>query len=1013
MSSARTWRALAAFILLLGTSWAAALEVHDATPVTGSAGEYVTLGFDLVGAGTYAYTVNVEAPWEPLATTGQVRLDGTGYTSVTLRVPRAARGGTRTEVSVRFVNVDDPSDSAEGTGYVEVRPTADVSLVAPERQDGLVGQPLELTLLLTNRGNLTDTFTLRASSAMWLPRFEAQEVTLEAGEQRALTVVLEPIGTVSHGYRNFLVVTATSGNSPEVTARTFTESVFEEPGRSASASKNTAPRLEVAVGLGVAAGVTFAEENADVRLGYGAVPSLSGELSDYARVSAGVGRLSGSLLDPFEEVPSRFDMVLATDAWDATASIGNGSYSVGGGGMVGDWRIGGSGTYSSLLTGAALRMNAFAISQRPDLDLQFAASTSLLPGGRSDALGATYRTRLGDDLVLGVGSTLAGFHGEDGYGVVVGVHQSLAYQAQAFDITQTYNGVPQTGLHSVGLSGGLRSAGPFGVRASTTLVLSPASLGWRNALTLSTRLAKGLGATVTGTIYTAPAETTWSVAPSLSFSTAAAGWRFGVTTAFAHSGVISGSAQPTDRITVSAGAGTGPFDLNANATYMWRHGSAAGGGSDRSEPLPASDAFTVSVSASYKPGVATSLVAKFEYASDTFTGEEATVVGAGWGQRWSDSFSTALTYDKTFNLYPSAGAPRQSDRLAVVAQFRDVGLDGLDVSAGYALSSRGGFFTGAPVNHDLSVRLGYVLRFSFDTPGPVVSLFGGRKGGEVRGVAYIDRDLDGAYGPQDEPLAGLEVELGGERAITGADGSFSIRVRSGEHFWSFGGGMPAGIQLLDDAAVEVVEDGIVEVELGLSPVVNLNVTLFDDADNDGAWGTGEGGISFGGVIIEGPVRKAVTVDARGNATVSGLVPGRYTIRPDPDRLPARYRTTTEPVVITLREGDKPAPVLVGAGAPPRQVVTTFAGGGMAIMARAVSPSTTAGADLEVIALVSGDPDQVTGYLGSHEFPLEFVGGRWGGTVHVPEGTPAGRTSVRVVAVRNEASAESSFDITIR
>ncbi len=709
--------------------------------------------------------------------------------------------------------------------------------------------------------------------------------------------------------------------------------------------------------------------------------------------------------DPFTEVPSRLDIGLSAASWDASASIGNGAYSLAGGGVVNDWRLGGSTTYRPAESGAELGVNAFAVSQVPGLDLQFSGATSFAPAGRRDGLGASYRTPLTDNLMLTVGSNLTGLQTDAGYAVAAGINESLSYQEQFFDVTQTYSGVPFAGLHSIGLNGGLRSAGPFGVRASTSLQLSAGSQAWRNVLTLSARPAPGVGLSVAGAWQTSTESSTWSVAPRLSYSFRKDGLRGNFGVRYAYTGVLQGDVASSALYGATASFGMGPFSVGADATYVSKGETHSGG---------AGDTFVARATAQYRPGLTTLVFASYEYGSDTLKGEGSTKFGVSWSEDWAKTFSTRLSYDRGHTESYGSGEATQRERVAMIAQFRDLGLDGLNLSAGYALSAQAGLFTGlVPLTHDFSVRVGYTLRFSFDTPPGIVNTFGGRKGGEIRGIAFLDRNLDGQRGEDEEVLEGVVVSLGGEEAVTAADGSYRLRVPSGSHAWVFSAGLPASVRSSLEAPITVEENTVQIVDLPFVPVASLSVTLFDDLDNDGFRGSGETGISFGGVIVDGPVRREVLLDARGNAVVTDLVPGRYTITPDPDRLPRRYRSTTEPVVVVIREGERPAPVAVGAAAPPREVVTTFTASALAVIARVDKSSVVAGEELVVKALVTGQADRVLVRIGDVEFLLDSQGSRWSGTVTVPAGTPAGPLAIEVVAEGGGVTTAASVDVTVK
>lgn len=985
--------------------WANALEVLNEPVVSGTVGDYVTLAFNLTGQGDYNYEVSVQEPWMPLSGAGRVSVQGAGFVSVTLRVPRAAPANERALITLAFENTTDKSDKATGRGYVEVIGSAGVALATPASLQGVIEEPLRFSVLVTNRGNMPDVFTLAGNAGMWDVRFEQDEVRLDPGEEREVGVALELRGMVNSGFRTLIMISANSRNDPSVKVQAGTRAIFYASGVEANTRQLAAPRINLSVGTGVTAALTLDEDGATTSVDYSINPRLSGDLSDYVRANAGIGRFAGSVTDPFQEVPSRLDVGLSADAWDASASIGNGSYALAGGGVVNDWRVGGSGRFRGHEAGASFGINAYAFSQVPGLDLQFSGATRTSPSGRGDSLVANYRTPLGDNLVLSVGPALSGFDTESGYVVTAGINESLSYQAQAFDVTQSYSGLPLAGVHSVGLTGGLRSAGPFGVRASTSLQLAPGSHAWRSSVVLSSRPAPGIGLGVTGTYQTSTTSSTYSVRPALSFNYRLDRLRGGFSVRYAYTGVLWGDVATSSLYGVDANGGIGPVSVKAGATYVARGATAA---------ADASSMLKLQAAGEYKPGRSTTIAAEYEYISDTKDESSTTKVGVEWLQSWTETFGTELSYGLDLATRYATGVTAQKERVALIGGVRDLGFDGLNLSGGYAVSSSAGLFTGmAPLRHDLSVRAGYTFRFSFDTPAAIVDTFGGRKGGEVRGVAFLDRDLDGVRGSGEEVLAGLVVSLGGVTTTTGEDGSFRLRVPSGRYAWTFGSGLPAStiLDLNDDITVE--ENAVKLVDLPFVPVASLRVTLFDDEDGDGVQSEGETGISFGGVIIDGPVRKEVALDVRGTTTVSGLVPGTYTVRPDPDRLPRRYRSTTDPVVVVIREGDQPRPVAVGAGAPPREVVTTFTASELAVIARVGKSSVVAGDDVEVTALVSGGAERVFVLLNSVEFPLERHGARWFGPVTIPPTVAAGRLALEVVAEGPSGSATAHVEVTVR
>lgn len=302
--------------LLSAGAWGQALDVREPATVRALPGAYATLAFGLTGDGTYDYVVATPAPWQPLASAGSVRVDGHGFVSATLRVPRSVPAGAVVEVEIRFT-ARDAADAApvRAAGRVEVLPLGAIELIAPP--------------------------------------------TLEGGTDEAL-------------------------------------------------------RFAVIV-----------------------------------------------------QLPSRLDLALQGESWTASGSFADGRTGLAGSADAGDWRVGGSASWTALDDVVGYGVSAFAGSLQPELDLQLNARVAGARDERTDVLSARYRRPLGEDLDLRVGADLVASAGATGYLVQPVLSEGLTGRVGAFDFAQSYSGVPFAGLHTVGLSGGTRVAG-VGVRASTS-----------------------------------------------------------------------------------------------------------------------------------------------------------------------------------------------------------------------------------------------------------------------------------------------------------------------------------------------------------------------------------------------------------------------------------------------------------------------------------------------------------------------------------------------------------------
>ncbi|MDF1523274.1 MAG: hypothetical protein P1P87_10700, partial [Trueperaceae bacterium] len=490
-------------MVLLGGSWSAALAPSSPAPVAALPGAYVTLPFELVGEGAYGYRVEVPEPWAPLAATGRVQVAGSGFVSVTVRVPTAVASGTVAPVVVTFRSEADADDVVVATGRIEVLARAAIDLVLPDDLEGRIGERSTFPVYVRNSGNEVDRVRISATSTVFDVRFEPSVLDLRPGEQAEVAASLEVRGTVSSGYRSTLRVAAASANDAEVVARARTAVVFvDADAEAASRAPDAPPSLEFRVQSGVRGGVALDADGTTGFLEYELRPGLGGALSDLVDVQAGTGPLAGSIADPFERLPSSLDVALTGADWDASARLGSGGYALAGGRVVGDWRVGG--TTSATPTGDALAfgVDAFAASLDPDLGLQFSGRVAGAGADRQDGLGARYRLVVADGLSLGVGADLLGSATERGYEVVPVLHQSLTWQTQGFDVTQSYATVPLAGLHTFGVSGGARVLAPIGVRASTSVQLAPDATRSRTTLTLTARPAPRFSVALAGSFAT-------------------------------------------------------------------------------------------------------------------------------------------------------------------------------------------------------------------------------------------------------------------------------------------------------------------------------------------------------------------------------------------------------------------------------------------------------------------------------------------------------------------------------
>lgn len=1018
---ARRFARLAVLLAVLtsGSSWASAVTVRNEPHGSGVPGAYVTLPFQLEGAGTFDYRVEAPEPWAPLAGRGSVRLEGRGYMSVTFRVPWL-RAGTVADVVVVFVERGG-AEATRAHGTVEVLASAGIELIGGGSYEAVLGAPFGVTVVVTNSGNVPDRIALHAEHPMWAVRLSRTEVALEPGESASVDVELEALGEVSSGYRVLLALEATSQHDPDLHRVSFVEVRFLDAATMRRETEPDAPpRLTLAVRTGVRGGLTIEDGAMEPTLDYDVTPRLAGELSDFVDMHASFGSFAGTLEDPFGQQPSQLDVGLTGERWDASARVGPGAYGVTAGGLVGDWRVSGGADLTRTPSGRVFGVTVLAASQLPELDLQLSGRTRATAAGRSDALGAWYRKALTEGVVLGVGADLSGTANAGDYRIDLGLHESVSYQTQAFDVTQSYSGVPFAGLHTVGLAGGLRATSPFGVRASTSLQVAPDTTTWRSSVTVDAPLGPAVRASLTGTYETSAAaagggEVAFGVRPGVAFRFGTRSLRAGFAVGYLYDGVLRGDRASRSTVTASGVAYGSGFSVSLAAAYEHLHVAPGTALPDDGSDEP-SRSLEVEASARYDLSRSASLGLAVEYAWERPRDPDAPVsedtsITAAWTQRWTPAAASRLAYERSVHV--GAGATRREETASFAVEITDPGLSGLSITGAYAVTSDSGLFTGvSPLRHQAVVRVGYAFALPFDTPEPIVNLFGGRRGGSVRGTAFLDRDLDGRHDEDEPVIAGLALRLGGEDALTDADGAYLVRVPTGTYRWVFLGGAPASTEAAVAPFLEVTEDSRQVVDLPFVPVVSLAVTLFDDVDGDGQRSAVEAGIPFGGVLVEGAVARAVRVDIRGDAVVTGLVPGTYVVRVDPNALPARYRATTEPVHVVVREGERPAPVTLGAGAPPPEVVTTFTGTSLVMIARVDPPQAPAGAEVSVQALVTGAANDVVVEVGDTRVAMAANGSRYTAVVRLPRSLPLGPATLRLRAVGPAGEVEETVTVDV-
>lgn len=992
---------LCGLVALTGVVSAAELSFGDAPQSSGLPGGYVTLPFNIEGSGTFNLEVITPDGWTTLTPKLSVTLDGPKIVPITVQVPTNALAGR--QVTIRVQAVEQGTVVAEGEGSIRVEGVSKLELDAPDTLISDKDEAVIFSIRIFNLGNQTDTVVLETETATWESAVSPSKLTIHAYESATAEVSLIPEGQYSDGYRYLLHLIVRSSNNPEVVIKQQVMTTFTNKDPDAKVTTN--PQLMFQLETGLSGRLTIADGKVEPSLTYYVAPTLSGDLSDFVDVDARLDPLRGTE-DEFFDIPNSTSITVKAESWDASLALSPGRYRFGVGFDAAQWRWSVAGRYTG-----GVGLNFSAVSQVDNLDLQAFGQVFVSGNGHTEFVGATYRTALTRGLSLEIGPSLLGtsYTPTGGYSLTPGVHQSLSWLGPDFDIRQTYRGFPTAGKHSFGLVGGTRSVSPFGFRAATRLSFYDNESRWHNALSLVSVPTRDLRLSLTGIYSTqnfGQEDTSWSLAPEVRYTLELPfGLRSGFSARYQHTQAISADVGSGNSYSLGMGNSFGDFGLSLGVSYKDRNASR-NGGTDALEQLE------LSAEASYSISARSLIEADYRYrVTYSQPGEVEHKYGIRWEQIWSSDLESKLFYSRS-NRYDAAGRRTALERIGVGLAASDVFIEGFQVSAGYILSSDAGMLEqGANFSHNLRFSLGYVINIPFKTPEAVVDIFGGRESGFVSGVAFIDSNLNGVQDAGEEPLSGLTVQLGSEKATTDAQGSFELRVPAGDYTYEFAG-LPATLGLLDKTAQTVALNEHYERKLAFAPMTTLSLTLFEDSNRDGVRADGEVGIPYGGVVVEGPVVKRVHADSEGRVYVSGLVAGTYRVYANPEQLPRHFQPTQEPQTVVLEPPAKPQPIAIGAALPERNVVTTFTSGSLSLFAHPKDNTRPAGSELVIEARVQGQPQQVVAEFLGQQVALEAKGATWQAIIRIPKGTASGLVNGVVRASNGQKQVEAQFQVLI-
>ncbi|KQR41099.1 hypothetical protein ASF71_02965 [Deinococcus sp. Leaf326] len=950
-------------------------------------GEYATLIFRASGQGEYDMTVDAGPDWIPVSSGRKVSLNGSTLIPVTFRVPPRAAVGNSPDIVMRLRAGGQVA--AQASAHVGVLAQSRLTARAPARLTGQLRRKVTYEAQFTNQGNQDDTLTLRVVNVDALPQLSVPSLRLRPGETGSVGVSFE-ISDASPGYEYTVTLEAASQNSPAVKVRALTDVVFNPVNLQGNRDADR-PQLVFGVQAGADAAVDWTPSGRKTTLRYGLQPRLGGRLSDYATGDASLLGLNGSNERPLPGGLT-FGVRLNARTWDLSAYGGQSGLSVEGNLYRGAWRFrprvsyrrGEGGTFG-VQGGLGASGPVLGGSLEADADTSYIRSADASSG--TDQLSVRYARQLTPNVGLVVGGFAGGQRGNGVYRVSALGFEQVSYSNGTVDLTQTYTGTP-TGLHNLSVSGGLTSLRPFGVRAALGVSFQPGGATYTGSGLLTYAAGNGFGASVGGRYQNGTAPGTraaWGLTGTL--RTPTLGWKNASLGGAAAYTLNTDPDQPGSYgqvATASATLVTGPV-LTSGAA-LWSRDPQLGG-----ETL---QTLRLSLVSSYSFRLRDTVSA--EYAFERLAGAAQSTtnsVRAVWTHQWTPQIDTAVNYQRAW-VNSSAGtfSPEVAG-FSVGAQ--DLFVAGLSARAGYSASAPNGLTRGN-LSSSLRFSLNYNVDWVLNTPDPVVNVFGGRRGGQLLGTLYRDDNYNGRRDPGETGLAGVTVEAGGVRTTSGADGSYSLRVPVGTVKLGYVSGVPATLENLTDEDTAVRENSVNRLDVPFAPVVRSEVLAYDDLNRNGRRDEGEGALPFVGVNFSGPVVQMVQGDLGGVARVATLPPGRYTVSLNPAQLPEGYVATGSAAQVEFRAGERPAPIELGAAVPPRQNVTTFTAGSIALIGRLTSSPAAPGSEVGVVLNVQRAAEvQVQAFGQSVTVPVQS--GRAETKVRVPASTAPGEYDVTVTA----------------
>ena len=902
-------------------------ELTSPTVRSGEPGQLVTLTFRVQGQGQYDLAVESPPDWVPVTPRAQLDVSGQTLFPVTFRIPAQAPAGA---VPITLHAQQGGQDVMTAQASVEVKAKTQLSLSSPARIAAAPGVFLKIPVEVANLGNQTDTFDLQLENVDTTPQLSARSVTLRPGERATVQVSLILSG-VSPEYRYTTFVKATSRLDPAVVARTRSEAVFGAPaGARRGGGAAGGPSLVFKVRSEAQADYQQTDQGDQLSAHYGLHASANGQLSDKVDASASseidgdVGSASGRVAPSALSVQAE----LHAERWSAQAEASPQGLGLGGSVRAGDWTVSPRAGYHVL--GGAQRFGAGVDVSGPLAGGQLSAAVqgqAVTLGDqtqRQGSLGARYARALSPALDLSVSASAQASQTTSAQASAAPSNpvqdqaapapepaasapapvtsfgaqaaQTLTYRSGVLDVTESYS-VALGGVQTFGVSGGLSSAAPLGLRAAASVQLTPQE-SWYGVSGLA--FYSGAGGS--------------GGKPALNFGASIGGrYQFSSDAAKAAQWEISGAvAAPRASLRASAFGSLG-IDTTLRATLasddnkpgatqrslgldVNLDGGQAQSAVQASLALSAQQDWTAAqqerqqlklgLSSRYRLGQ-NAFGAEAGAARVSVGGALATAYGAqlSWERQWTPQVSSSLTFSQSWQADAAGRSSRSGAAVGVEAQ--DVLTPGLNLRASYRLdyasspanpaASQTSELSGSrPLRQSAQLGVSYDLNLLVATPQAVVQAFGGLNGSSVSGALYRDDNLNGARDPGEPPLVGVTVQAGNQRSVSDARGEYHLQV-SGPQALTFPSGLSAALEPFgppESRRLGGLPGSVERRDVAFANVGNVDVLAYQDLNHNGVYDDGEPGLPYVPVRLSGPVARTVQADSRGHARAS-LPLGHY------------------------------------------------------------------------------------------------------------------------------------------